>query len=33
MRMNTYLLFGGNYAQAFKFYEQVLDGEIVGMAP
>ena len=29
MRLNTYLNFGGNCEQAFRFYEQHLGGEIV----
>lgn len=28
MRLNTYLNFGGNCEQAFRFYEQHLGGEI-----
>jgi PhnB protein len=28
MRLNTYLNFGGNCEQAFRFHEQHLDGEI-----
>ena len=28
MRLNTYLNFGGNCEQAFRFYEQHLDGKI-----
>lgn len=28
MRLNTYLNYGGNCAEAFKFYEEHLDGKI-----
>ena len=28
MKLNTYLNFGGNCEQAFRFYEQHLGGEI-----
>jgi PhnB protein len=28
MRLNTFLNFGGNCEQAFRFYEQHLGGEI-----
>jgi PhnB protein len=31
MKMHTYLNFGDNYAQAFRFYEQHLGGKIVSM--
>ena len=31
MKINPYLLFNGNCAEAFKFYEKVLGGKIVGM--
>ena len=31
MKMNTYLNYGGNCAEAFKFYEQHLGGKILGM--
>jgi len=31
MRIETYLAFDGNCAEAFKFYEQCLGGKIAGM--
>jgi PhnB protein len=31
MKWNTYLTFGGNCAEAFKYYERVLGGKIVAM--
>jgi PhnB protein len=31
MKMNTYLNYGGNCAEAFGFYEQHLGGKITGM--
>jgi len=31
--LNTYLVFNGNCEEAFRFYEQVLGGKIVGMFP
>jgi PhnB protein len=31
MKLNTYLNFGGNCAEAFRFYEKHLGGKIVGM--
>ena len=33
MDANAYLLFDGNCAEAFKFYESVLDAKIEGMFP
>jgi len=33
MHMSSNLLFGGNCEEAFKFYEQVLGGKVVAMAP
>lgn len=32
MRLNTYLNYGGNCAEAFRFYEQHLGGKIVMMS-
>ena len=32
MQLNPYLLFNGNCAEAFKFYEQTLSGEIETMS-
>jgi PhnB protein len=32
MKMNTYLNYGGNCAEAFRFYEQHLGGKIVSMS-
>ena len=31
MKLNTYLAFHGNCADAFKFYERCLGGKIIGM--
>ena len=31
MRLNTYLNYGGNCAQAFRFYEEHLGGKIIAM--
>lgn len=31
MKLNTYLNYGGNCAEAFRFYEQHLDGKITMM--
>ena len=31
MQLNPYLLFNGNCAEAFKFYEQTLGGKIEGL--
>ena len=31
MSIDTYLLFNGNCAEAFKFYEKILGGEIEGI--
>ena len=31
MQCNPYLLFNGNCEPAFKFYEKVLGGKIIGM--
>jgi PhnB protein len=31
MRLNTYLLFNGNCAEAFRFYEQCLGGKITAL--
>lgn len=31
MKLNTYLMFNGNCAAAFKFYERVLGGKITAM--
>jgi PhnB protein len=33
MQLNSYLSFNGNCEQAFRFYNQVLGGEIVAMLP
>jgi PhnB protein len=31
MALNAYLMFNGNCAEAFRFYEKVLGGKILGM--
>ena len=33
MQLNPYLLFNGNCAEAFKFYEQTLGGKIENLVP
>ena len=33
MKANAYLMFNGDCAEAFKFYEKVLDGKIESMFP
>ena len=33
MHLNPYLLFNGNCAEAFKFYEETLGGKIASMFP
>ena len=33
MQLNPYLLFNGNCAEAFKFYEETLGGKIEAMFP